>query len=169
MSNIENLEKSEGIIKLKKMVDEVKFCFFITDSKKGDDKSSTIMTPQQVDYEGNIWFFSGLDSDRNRDIQAHKNVQLYFSSPEKNAYLSVNGQADILTDKVKIQELWNPLLNNWFKDGIEDTNISLLKVTTKTADYWDSESGKMINFFQMIASIITGNNTIDSTHGKIKI
>lgn len=169
MNSIENLEKKEGILKLKKMVDEVKFCFFITDLENEKGSSSTIMTAQQVDDEGNIWFFSGSNSDRNKDIEENKNVQMYFSSPEKNSYLSVNAKANIVMDKSKIKELWNPLLTIWFKDGIEDKNISLIKVTTKTANYWDSDGGKMINFFKMITSVITGNNTIDSTQGKIKI
>lgn len=169
MNSIENLEKTEGILKLKKMVEEIKFCFFISDLENKKGTSSTIMTAQQVDDEGNIWFFSGADSDRNKDIKAHKNVQMYFSSPEKNSYLSVNAEASIVMDKSKIKELWNPLLTIWFKDGIEDENISLIKATTNTANYWDSDGGKMINFFKMIASVITGNNAIDSTQGKIKI
>lgn len=169
MNTIENLNTEDGIIKLKKIVDDVKFCFFKTDSKNDNIDSATIMTAQSVDNEGNIWFFSGLDSDRNKDIEANKNVQLYFSCPEKNAYLSVNADANIVLDKKKIAELWNPLLKIWFKDGVEDINISLIKATTKTANYWDNENGKMINFFKMIASVITGENTIDSTQGKIKL
>jgi general stress protein 26 len=169
MNNIENLEKTDGILKLKKMVEDVKFCFFITDLENNKGTSSTIMTAQQVDEEGNIWFFSGVDSDRNKDINAHKNVQMYFSSPEKNSYLSVNAKASIVMDKIKIKELWSPLLTIWFKEGIEDKNISLIKATTKTANYWDSDGGKMINFFKMIASVITGKNAVESTQGKIKI
>ena len=169
MNTIENFEKADGILQLKKMVEEVKFCFFITDLENKKGTSSTIMTAQQVDDEGNIWFFSGADSDRNKDINAHKKVQLYFASPEKPAYLAVNAAATIVMDKAKIKELWNPLMTVWFKDGMEDHNISLIKATTKKANYWDSDGGKMINFFKMIASAITGKNTIDSTQGKIKI
>lgn len=169
MNTIENLEAEQGILKLKKMVDEVKFCFFSTDVKNNNEPTSTIMTAQSVDDDGNVWFFSGLDSDRNRDIERNRIVHLYFSSPEKNAYLSVTADASIVMDKNKMAELWNPLLKIWFKDGIDDKNISLIKAATKTANYWDSEGGKMINFFKMIAAVVTGGNTIESTQGKIKI
>lgn len=169
MSSIENLNKEDGIIKLKKIVDDIKFCFFQTNSKNDTIDSSTIMTAQTVDEDGNIWFFSGIDSERNSDIETNKKVQLYFSCPEKNSYLSVNADASIILDKNKITELWNPLLKIWFKDGIDDENISLIKAATKTANYWDSENGKMINFFKMISAVITGNDTIDSTQGKIKL
>lgn len=83
MTKIAHLNREEGIAKLKKMVDDVKFCFFSTDLGNQTEPSSTVMTAQTVDNEGNIWFFSGLDSDRNRDIKSIKKVQLYFSSPEK--------------------------------------------------------------------------------------
>lgn len=169
MTTIENLTKNEGVEKLKKMVDDLKFCFFTTNSKNFDFKTPTIMTAQAVDNDGSIWFFSGIESDRNKDIENHKNVHLYFASPEKNAYLSVDCEAEIIFDKKKIIALWNPLLKTWFKDGVDDKNISLIKATTKTANYWDIEGGKMVNFFKMISSTITGNNDIESKQGNIKI
>ena len=169
MSTIENLNKEEGIIKLKKIVEDIKFCFFQTNTKHDTINPSTIMTAQTVDQDGNIWFFSGIDSERNSEIKTNKKVQLYFSCPEKNSYLSVNAHASIVLDKSKISELWNPLLKIWFKDGIEDNNISLIKVATKTANYWDSENGKMISFFKMISAVIRGNDTIDSKQGKINL
>ena len=169
MSNIENLEKSEGIIKLKKMVDDCKFCFFCTNLSNHNGATSTVMTAQDVDSEGNIWFFSGINSERNHDIATDNNIQLYFSCPEKNSYLSVNGQASIILDKAKIKELWNPLLKMWFKEGADDMNISLIKVTTKNANYWDSADGVMVNFFKMIASVLTGTENIEATSGKINL
>jgi general stress protein 26 len=169
MNIIENLNKEEGIEKLKKIVEEIKFCFFKTSSKNDSIDSATIMTAQSVDSEGNIWFFSGIDSDRNNDIKTNKKIQLYFSCPEKNAYLSVNADASIVLDKNKIKEFWNPLLKIWFENGIDDKNISLIKATTISANYWDSENGKMINFFKMISDAITGENTTNATYGKIKL
>ena len=169
MTTIENLSKNEGVEKLKKMVDDIKFCFFTTNSNNFDHKTATIMTAQAVDNDGSIWFFSRADSDRNKDIANHKNIQLYFSSPEKNSYVSVDCEAEIIFDKKKIMQLWDPLLKSWFKDGVDDNNISLIKAKTKNANYWDIEGGKMINFFKMISSTITGNNFIESKQGNIKI
>ena len=169
MTNVENLEKSEGIIKLKKMIDDCKFCFFCTNLSSHTGATSTVMTAQDVDELGNIWFFSGINSERNNDIITDQNIQLYFSCPEKNSYLSVNGQASIVLDKEKIIKLWNPLLKLWFKDGADDMNISLIKVATKNANYWDSEDGVMVNFFKMIASALTGIDNSEPTSGKIKL
>ena len=169
MSEIENLNDGEGIVKLKSLVETITTCFFCTNLQNSNGSTSTVMTAQQVDSEGNIWFFSGLDSDRNRDIKMDNMVQLFFSDTSKNYYLETTGQATIVTDKSKMKELWNPFLKIWFKDGIEDANISLIKVSASNAHYWDNEGGKMVNFFKMIASVVTGNDYVDAKEGHIKI
>ena len=169
MSAIQNLNNTDGISKLKQMVESITTCFFCTNLKNQSESTATIMTAQEVDEEGNIWFFSGLDSSRNSDIIKDKNVQLYFSDTSKNIYLFANGEASISSDKTKMKELWNPLLKIWFKDGLDDANISLIKVKTNNAYYWDNEGGKMVNFVKMIASVITGNDYVDAKEGNIKL
>lgn len=169
MSDIENLNDGKGIDKLKQLVESITTCFFCTNLQYGNGSTATVMTAQQVDKDGNIWFFSGLDSDRNRDIKMDNMVQLFFSDTNKNFYLETTGLATIVSDKFKMKELWNPLLKIWFKDGIEDSNISLLKVQTSNAHYWDNEGGKMVNFIKMIASVVTGKDFVDAKEGYIKI
>ena len=169
MYNVKNLEQEKGIAKIKQIVNDVKFCFFCTNPENQNSAEATVMTAQTVDEHGKIWFFSGRDSDRNRNIKTNQNVQLYFSCPEKDAYLAVNATASIVFDREKMEELWNPILNIWFKDGVDDQNISLIQATAVNANYWDSKDGKMINFFKMIASAITGNDVTDSTHGSINV
>lgn len=94
---------------------------------------------------------------------------MYFSNPAKNTYLTVIGNASIIIDRTKFDELWNPLLKIWFKGGIEDKNISLLKVETDIANYWDIKGGKMINFYKMIPAAITGTQVNETSHGTIKL
>ena len=169
MYTIKNLEQEKGIIKIKQIVDEVMFCFFCTSPEIQNQPNATVMTAQDVDDDGNIWFFSGKDSQRNHDIALNKNINLYFSSPEKDTYFSINAEATVVYDKTMIEKLWNPILKIWFKDGIEDQNISLIKVAINEASYWDSNDGKMVNFFKMLAAVITGIDNTDSVHGSINL
>ena len=169
MSNIENLKNVDGIIELKKLIESITTCFFCTNLDNHDGSTATIMTAQKVDDQGNVWFFSGLDSDRNQEIKKNNKVQLFFSDTSKNTFLVLSGTASLVTDKLKMEELWNPLLKIWFKDGVDDSNISLIKVTPTNAYYWDNEGGKMINFIKMLASVVTGNDYVDAKEGNIKI
>lgn len=169
MSNSEKNIENEGIKKLHELVGHINICLFCTDLKAGDGATATPMSAQKVDEEGNIWFFSGKDSDKNREISKDNDVQLFFSHPGLSSYLVVNGFATIITDIEKMKELYTPAIKIWFKDGVEDPNISLIKVATKNAYYWDTVGGKAINFIKMIASVVTGTNLVEGVEGNITV
>ena len=111
------------------------------------------MAAQGVDDEGNLWFFSGLDSDKNKEIKQDNHVQLFFSDPSKSSYLVVNGEAHEVIDQEKFEKYWSPLVKTWFKEGKEDPNLSLIKVVPTNSYYWDVDGNRMINFLKMIASV----------------
>jgi len=169
MSNTKNLKAFEGVEKLKNLVDDIKICLFCTNLKTGDGSTYRPMTAQEVDDEGNLWFFSGIDSDKNKEIKEDKHVQLFFSNPSKSNYLVVNGAAEIVFDRDKIKEYWNPLVKTWFREGKDDPNISMIKVIPNHCYYWDVDGNKMVNFFKMIASVATGSNFITAEEGSINV
>jgi len=169
MSDTSNLRSQEGIEKLKHLVNEIDVCLFCTNLKTDDGSTCRPMSAQAVDDQGNIWFFSDINSDKNREIKIDNQVQLFFSHPGKSSYLVVNGEADILTDRKKIEEFWNPIVKIWFEDGKDDQNISLIKVNVTSAYYWDTEGNKMINFFKMAASLATGTNLVTAREGSIHV
>ncbi len=169
MNNIKNLTHKEAIDKLKDLVKDIMVCLFCTDLKTDDGSTCRPMSAIKVCDQGNIWFFSEKSSDKNKAIAADKNVQLFFSHPAKSSYLVVNGEATIISDKAKIEELWTPVAKIWFKEGKEDPNISIIKVTPATAYYWDTDGNSMINFLKMAASVVTGNNLVSSQEGTISV
>ena len=169
MSNAKYLTHKVAIDKLKYLVEEIMICLFCTDLKIDDGSTCRPMSAIKVCDQGNIWFFSEKNSDKNKAIAADKNVQLFFSHPAKNSYLVVNGEAAIILDKTKIQELWTPVANNWFKEGKEDPNISIIKVTPTMAYYWDNDGNRMINFLKMVVSVVTGTNLVNGNEGTITV
>lgn len=169
MSNTKDLNHKEAINKLKSLVEEITICLFCTDLKTDDGSTCRPMSAINVCDEGNIWFFSEKNSDKNNAIINDKNVQLIFSHPSKSSYLVVNGEAKIILDKTKIEELWTPMAKIWFKEGKDDPNISVIKVTPTTAYYWDTEGKRMTNFIRMVASVITGTNFLNEEEGTITL
>lgn len=169
MSNNLDLNHEEAIDKLKELVEQINVCLFCTDLKTDDGATCRPMSAINVCDQGNIWFFSEKDSDKNKAINTDKNVQLFFSHPGKSSYLVVNGEAAIILDKEKIEELWTPVAKIWFKEGKDDPNISIIKVTPTTAYYWDTDGNKMINFLKMVASVVTGKNLLNSKEGTITV
>lgn len=169
MENRTNLTAREGVEKLKDLVDDIKICLFCTNLKTDDGSTSRPMVAQGVDDEGNLWFFSGLDSDKNREIKQDKHVQLFFSDPSKSSYLVVNGEAQEVVDHDKFEEYWSPLVKTWFKEGKDDPNLALIKITPRTTYYWDVDGNRMVNFLKMIASVATGTNLVTSEQGSITL
>lgn len=169
MSNTKDLNHTEAIDKLKELVAEINICLFCTNLKIDDGATCRPMGAQKVCDQGNIWFFSDVQSDKNREISQDKHVQLFFSHPGKNSYLVVNGEAEIIIDKSKTEELWTPISKIWFKEGKDDPNISIIKVKPTSAYYWDTEGNRMINFFKMVASVATGTNLVSGVQGELKV
>ncbi len=168
MENQTNLRNQEAIDKIKQLAEGIDICLFCTNLREDDGETTRPMSTQGVDKEGNLWFFSDKNSLKNEEIKKDKIVRLYFSDPGKSSFMVLNGEAEISFDRDKIEELWTPHVKAWF-DGKDDPNISLIKVNTKSAYYWDVEGNKMINFFKMLASMATGAELIDAKQGNIKI
>ena len=169
MENTKNLKANEGVEKLKELVTAINICLFSTNLKGNDGATFRPMSAQEVDDEGNIWFFSDINSDKNREVQEDNLVQLIFSHPGKSSYMIVNGVAEISTDHKRIEELWSPAAKIWFEQGKDDPDISLIKVNTQSAYYWDTDGNKMINFFKFLASVATGSNLVTGVQGSIKV
>ena len=169
MSNTENLNNKEAIDKLKSLVDDIIVFLLCTDLKTDDGAACRPMSAIKVCDQGNIWFFSEKSSDKNKAIAADKDVQLFFSHPGKSSYLVVNGEAEIILDKAKIEELWLPIAKIWFKEGKNDPNISVIKVTPSSAYYWDTDGNQMINFLKIVASVATGTNLVSGKQGDLTI
>ena len=169
MENQTNLRNQEAIDKVKQLAKDIDICLFCTNIKVDEGESARPMSTQDADEEGNLWFFSDKNSIKNKEIENDKNVRLYYSHPSKSSYMVLNGEAEIIFDKQKVDEIWSPLVKTWFKEGKDDPNISLIKVTPKNAYYWDVEGNQMINFFKMIASVATGTTLVDAKEGTIKL
>ncbi len=169
MNNTENLNNKEAIDKLKSLVNDIIVCLFCTDLKTSDGSTCRPMSAIKVCDQGNIWFFSEKNSDKNKAIEADKEVQLFFAHPGISSYLVVNGEASIILDKIDIEELWTPAAKVWFKEGKDDPNISIIKVTPNNAYYWDTDGNRMINFLKMAASIVTRTNLVTGNQGNLKV
>lgn len=166
--NKTNLVASEAIEKLKELIKKEVICLFCSQLNEMPITTRPMST-LQVDNEGSIWFMSSLKSKKNDQIERNKTVQLFYSNPASSEYLSVFGNAIIVTDRKKIEELWTPIANAWFKNGKDDPDVSLIKVAPETAYYWDTKSSKMISMIKMIVATVTGNAPDDGVEGALDV
>jgi len=169
MSEINVLYSKEAVNKLKELAEDIDICLFCTDLETRDVSFYRPMSTKEVDENGNIWFLSNRDSEKNKEItEGDKTVQLVYSHPGKSSFLVVNGKATILYDRQKIEALWNSLDKAWFKEGKDDPDISIIKVTPESAHYWDTKGNRMVNFLKMAASVLTGTTLVQGEEGRLQ-
>lgn len=148
----------------------VRFAMFTTVDQYGHLVSQP-MTRQENDADGGVWFFTSTLTDLWENIAHQPEVNLAFSEPEDNLYVSVSGIAERVVDRARIHALWNPMVQAWFPNGPEDEHVVLVRVVPHSAQYWDSDESKMVRMFQYAKAVITGQTPdIDAgEHGRISM
>src|SRR4051812_5485116 len=126
MGDYKDLSDRDGIKKLKELAEDIGVCMFCTHSDERLFETRPMGT-QKVDEDGNLWFLTGLNSDKNQEIKNDSDVQLIYSKVADSHFLSVSGKATITKDRAKIEELWNKMAEAWFKGGKDDPNLSVIK------------------------------------------
>ncbi|MCA0455161.1 MAG: pyridoxamine 5'-phosphate oxidase family protein [Chloroflexi bacterium] len=147
-----NSTRQEKIEKLRELIKDIDFAMFTTVSSDGTLHSRPMST-QQTEFDGDIWFFTSLDTQKAADIKEDQTVNVAYAAPDQQRYISVSGKARLVNDKAKMKELWSPVYKIWFKDGLDDPQLRLIKVSVNTAEYWDSPHGiinKIIGFADAI-------------------
>lgn len=160
--------KSEQIKFLKDKIEDVRIAMLVTVNANHEIHSRPMGTAK-VDEDGNIWFFTNEYSSKVDEISHENKVVVTYSNPNNSTYLSIKGTASLVDDKAKMKELWNPIIKAFFPDGLDDPKLTLLKVDTQEAEYWDSNSSKMVVGFQMLKAIVTGGRYDQGDHGKIQL
>jgi general stress protein 26 len=137
-----------------------KLAAFIKDGRTGvfttvEADGSLVSRPmalQSVEFDGDLWFFTSASSAKVSEIQADPHVNVAFESG--NTWVSVAGEAEILEDRSKAEELWNPFVKAYFPDGLEDPELRLVKVHATSAEYWDGDN-KVVALFKMAKAAAT--------------
>jgi general stress protein 26 len=166
MSEQTYLRDKQAIRKLQDLATEINICLFCSGPMGGDRESCRPMATSGVDEEGSIWFMSARSSEKNQEIAVDPHIKLYYSHPGKISFLIVTGIADIVYDREKIRELWNPLDRTWFSEGVDDPDLCLIQVRPRYAHYWDAKGGRMVNFLRMVA---TGSPLAEGQEGDLVI
>ncbi len=141
--------------KLKEEIKDIRTAMLTTQREDGNFHSRPMAT-HAIDDDGTMWFFTYENSNKVQEIQKNNRVSLVFSDTGAETYVATSGTGEIVKDRAKINELWNDVLKTWFPDGKDDPNITLLKVTTHSGEYWDRPGGKMMQLFEMAKGALTG-------------
>lgn len=162
-----NLSNEEARKKIKELAEGIDFTMMAT-NLKSEPFHVIPMSTKEVDEAGNIWFLSNKNSEHNKNIEKENKTHLIYSNKGNFEFLSVYGRATISTDRNRIKELYGSGDDAWF-DGVDDPNITALKIQPDDAHYWDTKNGKVISLLKMVGGAITGNEPDLGHEGKLKV
>lgn len=160
-------ENKTSVEKLKEMLEGIDFCMLTTID--GGQLRSRPMSTQQFEFDGDLWFFTRDNTHKADEVAKDPRVNVAYSKPDDNRYVSVSGTAEIVKDRAKMEELWSPILKAWFPDGLEDPHICLLKVGVEQAEYWDAPSSTIVQLFGMAKALATGTEMSYGENKKINL
>lgn len=164
----DNKTREEAITKLYELIKDIDFAMMTTVDTDGVLRSRPMST-QETESDDALWFFTSDKTHKTEEIEKDNRVNLSYASPNDNAYVSVSGTAEIVRDKAKMEELWNPILKAWFPDGLETPGICLLKVTAEQAEYWDSSNSKIVQIVGFVKAVVTGKRADGGENEKINL
>lgn len=111
---------------------------------------------QEVEFDGDLWFFTEETSHKVAEVRQRPQVNVAVSDQKHSAWVSISGTAEVVHDRARAEELWNPFLKAWFPDGVETPGLTLIKVRADSAEYWDSPSAKVVQLVGLVKAAVTG-------------
>ncbi len=162
MSKQDNIDKVQAIVK------DVKFAMMSTVNSKGDLHAWPMTTNEASLDAKEIWFIGDKTSDVYKDIQDNAKIGLSYATQDSKNYVSVSANAELPTDRAKLEELWSPVYDAFFEQGIDDENVQLIKVVPHGVECWISGSST-INVFKMVAAALQDGKTAEDLGETFKI
>ena len=146
-----NMIKQEEIETLRELIKDVDTAMLTTLTEEG--LISRPMKTQEVEFDGDLWFFTKKETDKYKEILHDQDVNVAYAG---KSYVSVRGKAQIVEDIEKKKELWSKAYEKIMQTSYDDPNLILIKVKADAAEYW--ETGNFTKKIAFLYKRMTGKN-----------
>jgi len=125
------------------------------------------MAQQEVEFDGDLWFFAERNSRKVAHIAANPHVGVTLTS--NDTWISIDGEAEIVDDNAKARELWNAWVEAWLPQGPDDPSIVLIKLNGHSAEYWDTPGGRIASVISFVKAKVTGERYEGGDNEKVTL
>lgn len=154
------MSKQAHIDKIREMIKDVKYAMMTTITSEGHLHSCPMTTSETSLGAKEIWFIGDKTSEAVANIKNSKQVNLSYVSQQDKDYVSINGVAELVEDKDKLDELWSPVYNAFYEHGKEDPDVQLIKIVPNGVEYWIS-GNSVLNAVKMAAAAVQDGKTAE--------
>jgi general stress protein 26 len=161
-------QTGQGQDKLTELIKDIKFGMFTTHKVAGHLHSRPMTTQNKKIDDDALWFFMSRSGDPVSEFKGDDQVNVAYANPSSDTYVSVTGVATVVEDQAKKQALWNKAAEAWFKGGVNDPDLALVRVSIEHADYWDVKESKLVQLYKMAEAAVSGTPPKMGEHGHIR-
>ena len=166
MTTSETHDHDEGAHKVAELIKGNRTGMMTTTAEDGTLMSRP-MALQEVEFDGDLWFFAERDSRKVAQTATQPRVNVTISS--SSTWVSLTGTATVVTDDAKKRDLWNAFVEAWFPDGQQDDNIILLRVEGESAEYWDTPGGRVASVLSFAKAKVTGGRASGGENERVDL
>lgn len=152
MKNLLKKSHRKDLRAIAETIEEAGVCMITTVDHNGG-LASRPMIVQELDSEGNLWFFTLSDSHLMNEIRRIPVVNITFTCG-KEKFISALAIGYEAFDDKKMHELWQASMKKWFHEDWNGKNLTFLKLDLQEVEYWGalhSRAFKIIDFVKTIA------------------
>lgn len=152
----------EAVETVRKLIKGIEIAMLTTVTQEG--LVSRPMKTQEVEFDGDLWFLTKEETDKYTQLKQHPNVNVSYVG---DSYVSVRGTAEVVNDRAKIDQFWNPAYAKFLHTTSDDPNLMLIKVKAEAAEYW--ETGNLVKMIKRMFSQLTGKETEAELNKTVKL
>lgn len=114
------------------------------------------MAIQQREFDDEIWFATSSRSEKTEDIRNDEHCAVSFFKGDRGpTYVSMSGLADLVHDREKIRQLWDPTWKAWFPEGRDSEDLVLIRFRPEHAEWVHPKTGKPQVWATMARRLLT--------------
>jgi general stress protein 26 len=161
-----NPTRQESIEKVRDLIKGIDIAMLTTIEDDGSLRSRPMGT-QELEFDGQLWFFTFDDTEKVSEVQRDNRVNVSYADKGRQLYVSVSGTAHMVYDRAKMEQFWQAVLKVWFPEELETPNLVLMCIDVDKAEYWESD-GKIATVIQMAKAFFTGSEYEGGKNEKIE-
>jgi general stress protein 26 len=156
----------EAVRKVADLLEGKRFGMFTTTAPDGT-LTSRPMALQEVEFDGDLWFFAERGSRKLVHIADHEQVNVAVASG--STWVSLTGDASVVDDEAKKRDLWNSGVEAWFPDGPDAPEVLLIRVEATSAEYWDTPGGRIASILSFAKAKATGTRYSGGENARVEM
>lgn len=131
-------DRPANAARVAQLMRDIDLCMLTTVAADGALHARPMSNNGQVEFDGDLWFFSDEQTRKVREIEGDARVSVSFEAKERGLWLALEGRAEIVRDAAMKRTLWLTELERWFAHGPEDPGVVLIRVRAERAEHWGS-------------------------------